>query len=338
MDKIQIANLLLTRRCNLRCDYCSIVKDYPGMPDIYPNMKYYRDHELSYNEWIQILSMLKKNNPNVFLIFYGGEPFLYDGLTELIKYCHKENLHYTIISNNTKEIQPKILQLYHDVGQLEGFTASIDPELYRILHNPNVDYTDDAVVKTLAGYKNLSIIKNEKIAKDVVAEITVTNYNQGMLYDTIKILSLSGIYSSITTIDIKKSPYYDFSTVTDESLLVQKSYIINDQFQKIIEDKSLLVHIPELLMKLYDILPCEMKCNIYKDVHNVTVDCDGTFRLCLRIKGDETPRYSGIFDKDGNIQEGFKEALQFDYENICKGCNHTCLIMSSYFCNQILEH
>ena len=338
MDKIQIVNLLLTRRCNLRCDYCSIVKDYPGMPEIYPNMKYYKEHELSVNEWIQILSMLKKNNPNIFLIFYGGEPFLYDGLSELIQFCHKENLHYTIISNNTKEIQPKILKLYQDVGQLEGFTASIDPCLYRILHYPKIDYSDDAVKKTLQGYENLLKIKSEKIAKDVVAEITVNNYNQVSLYDTVKVLSEAGIYSSITVIDLKKSPYYDFSTVTDVSMLVQKSYMIKDQFEKIIKDNTLLVHIPSLLPKLYDILPCDMKCGIYEDVHNVTIDSDGTFRLCLRIKGDKVPKASLIFDEDGKIKKEFKDSLTSDYYNFCRGCNWTCALMSAYYRNNILEH
>ena len=38
MDTIQIANILLTRRCNLRCDYCSIVRDYAKMPFEYPKI------------------------------------------------------------------------------------------------------------------------------------------------------------------------------------------------------------------------------------------------------------------------------------------------------------
>jgi len=50
---IQIANVLLTRRCNLRCDYCYLVQDYQGKPKEYPDMKYYRDNEKSAQDWIK---------------------------------------------------------------------------------------------------------------------------------------------------------------------------------------------------------------------------------------------------------------------------------------------
>src|ERR1035437_1054674 len=158
MDTVQIANILLTRRCNLRCDYCSIVQDYDGIPKEYPKMQHYKDQELSPSEWIKIIDRLSLNNPNIFFIFYGGEPFLYEGLTEIIKYCHSMNLYYTIISNNTEEVQPKILKLYEDVGQIKGFSASIDPTLYDILNQKN-----HASLKTVVGYNNLRKLKNEDI-------------------------------------------------------------------------------------------------------------------------------------------------------------------------------
>jgi len=342
MDTIQIANILLTRRCNLRCDYCSIVRDYSDIPKEYPKMKHYTNSELEPSEWIRILSKLKLNNPDVFIIFYGGEPFLYPGLTELIKYCHSENINYTIISNNTPAIQLKVIDLFNDVGPIHGFTASIDPNLARYWGQGLENRTDidHSIIKTFEGFRNLKELKDYGIAEDVVAEITVMPDNVKWLYDTVKILSEAGIYSSITTIDMKKSPYYDFSTVDDESLKIPKDDRVAAEFFKILADKSLLVHIPELLLDLYNVLPWEMMCEIYKDLHNVTIDADGNFRLCLRIRGIHTPtvKLDNIFNSDGTIAPFFKSSLKKDYTDHCKGCNWTCMAMSAHFADKIKEH
>jgi len=342
MDKIQIANILLTRRCNLRCDYCAIVRDYEDIPDIYPKMDHYKTSELEPQEWITILKRLKKNNPDVFIIFYGGEPFLYNGLNQIISYCHSESINYTIISNNTEPMHQKIINLYDNVGQIQGFTASIDPILSQYK-----DYIDDhtrtlehSILKTVMGYNNLKRLKDIGVAKDVVAEITVMPENAKWLYDTVKLLSDEGIYSSITTIDLKKSPFYDFSTVDDPSIQISKNDEIAAQFFKILADKSLKVHIPELLLDLYNILPWDMMCNIGDDVHNITIDADGVARLCLRIRGEYTPgiKTENIFDEDGTINAFFKKSMKHDYEKYCKGCNWTCMAMSAHFADKIKEH
>lgn len=339
MNQIQMANILLTRRCNLRCDYCCIVRDYDSMPAAYPAIEHYHKHELLVADWISIISKLAKNNPDIFLIFYGGEPFLYDGLIDLISHCKKMGRNYTIISNNTQEIQPRILELYNATGVIDGFTASIDPDLAKYFKTGLPDKRH-SLKKSFEGYQNLKKLKEDGIAKDVVAEITVTSENIFYLYDTIKILSDAGIYSSITAIDLKKSDYYDFSTVTNKNLLLEKNQKVVEQFDKIKENKSLLVHIPELLIKLYEILPCEMKCSIYEDIHNVTIDSDGTFRLCLRIRGIYTPelKLNNIITMDGAIEPFLQSAMKKDYLDCCLGCNHTCMLMSKFFSEGIINH
>jgi len=340
MDTIQIANILLTRRCNLRCDYCSIVRDYQNMPAEYPLIEQYRDSELEAEEWINIIDRLALNNPGVFLIFYGGEPFLYTGLTQLIQHCHTKNICYTIISNNTEAVQPKILQLYKDVGQIKGFSASVDPELHLYLSGSDQLSKDHAVLKSISGYKNLVELKKNNMALDVVAEITVTSKNYMHLYETIKILSASGIYSSITTIDLKKSNYYDFSTITDKSLLVQKNSEVAKVFMDIMADESLLVHIPQLLIKLYSILPDNMKCQIPQKITNITIDSDGSIRLCLRIRGTNIPEelFFDCIDENGKVTEQFKKLITMDYDKYCVGCNWTCALMSDYFSTSVVIH
>ena len=334
MDKIHIANILLTRKCNLKCSYCHIVKNYKDMPKQYPEMKHYYKNEISPEEWIKILTLLKKNNPNVFCIFYGGEPFLYKGLDKIISYCHDKDIYYTIISNNTEEIKPIIEELVLKVGKLKGFTASVDPILF------SGQTAGDIFYKSKAGFESLVQYKRDGLAEDVVAEITITPETFEFLYKTVKGLSEAGIYSSITAIDDKKSPYYDFSGVEWNQPLLKPTEYVKMSFDAIINDKSLLVHSPEVLNDLYKCLPSKYFCKIFEDVHNVTIDADGTFRLCLRIRGVKTPSYSYnlMLDKNGKVTNLFKEQLGIDYHHYCRNCNWTCMMFTKNYVDKIITH
>jgi hypothetical protein len=156
-------------------------------------------------------------------------------------------------------------------------------------------------------------------------------------------LSAKNIYSSITAVDDQKTPYYDFSNVGPEVLLPQDEYI-RGLFDEIIEGSEkgeLLVHIPGLLNKLYDYLPSTMRCTINEDLHNVSIEPNGAFRLCLRVKGVATTKLTALDDiisKDGTFTPQLIEAIKYDYKKYCKGCNWTCPIMSGDFKEQIIDH
>jgi len=322
---IRIVNWLLTRRCNLQCEYCSIVKNYEGMPKEYPDMKHYIQNEMSTQTVIDGLKKFKAHNPDAFHIWYGGEPLLRKDLPDIINFCNAEDIHYTIISNNTPEIQPMIKRLFEKTGrEIKGFSASIDPVL---------SYKDndlDRVKKSRAGFESLREMMN--YVNDVVAEVTVMKENEDKLYDLVQFLSAQGINSDITFVDIAKSPYYDFSNITDESLLVQKSQQLADQLLKIIGDDNANVHMKyDLIPAIYDILPSNMDCGIEKSLHNVSVDADGTIRLCLRIRGKFAPSMvtlKNLFTESYEINPIAHAAIKRDKKELCKLCNHTCQLMS----------
>ncbi len=335
MNKIQIANILLTRRCNLSCSYCNIVKNYPGKPSKYPGMKYYAKNELSWKKWIDIFKSIQTNNPDVFFILYGGEPFMYADLLPLLKEMHLLSMNYTVITNNTDHVQTKLLKIAESLGQFKGLTSSVDP----LIMDKTIQHTDRAQ-KSRDGLVRLSKLKKDGVADDVVAEITADSENIPHLYDTVKLLSESDIWSSITAIDKQKTEYYDFSSVSDSTMLLEEGEEVWDQFTKIMHDDNLKVHIPDLLSNLYQNLPCSMHCKIYKNIHNVTIEPDGSFRLCLRIRGTETPRenWKQLINSRGEIQSIFWEKLEVDYEKYCLGCNWTCILMSEHYSDNIIDH
>lgn len=323
MDKVRIVNWLLTRRCNLRCDYCSIVRDYESKAPEYPDMKYYLENEMSAETIIEGLRRFKLHNPECFHILYGGEPFLRKDLSDIINYCNKEKIFYTIITNNSEQIRPLIEKLFSKVDYVEGLTSSVDP----IIFNKNA--SGDIVLKSISGIKELT--KFRGFVKDLVAEVTVTNDTVQYLHQLVKDLDSRGISSSITFIDIAKSPYYDFSNVRDRSLLVYPSAKLAEEFRKIFNDK-LNIHMGrELIEKIWGSLPSNMDCKNCHDVRTLTIDADGTIRTCLRIRGVNTPtsiNLSNLFTKENELSPHLKWHLATDRRWYCKKCNWTCPMMA----------
>ena len=330
MDKIRIVNWLLTRRCNLTCDYCAIVKDYPNMPMPYPGMSHYIRNEMDTETVLQGLASFKRHNPNAFHILYGGEPLLRKDLPEIINFCNEHKIFYTIISNNTPEIQPLIKRLWEETDYVEGFTSSVDPIFNEIAADA------DRVRKSVEGLKRLKIIQELGYAKDVVAEITVMNHNQHLLHQLVRELSEVGIYSDITFVDIAKNGYYDFSNVRDYGTLVYPTFELASTMYELLNDESLLIHMKDVLIPtMFDTLPSNMDCHLEQGIHNVSVDADGTIRLCLRIRGTMTPKefhISNLFDihDPRKLAGGFRESIALDKKKACELCNHSCLIMSRH--------
>jgi MoaA/NifB/PqqE/SkfB family radical SAM enzyme len=331
---IQIVNWLLTRKCNLHCDYCAIVKDYHNKPKEYPDMKHYIKNEMDTTTVINGLAKFKKHNPNCFHIFYGGEPLLRKDLAEILRFCNRHNIYYTVISNNTEEIQPLIKKLVNDVGEIKGFTASIDP----IIVDSNT-LLSDRLRKSKQGFEFL--LEMKEFCKDVVAEITVLQEDQHLLYKLVKSLSSYGINSDITFVDIAKNPYYDFSNIISPQSLVLRTPELAYQMMELLVNDSVDVHMKDYLIPAtYAILPSNMDCKIEENLHNVSIDADGSVRLCLRIRGVKTPQYVNVFDlidADGSINKIAHRLIQEDKAEYCELCNHTCHLMSKYINDENLD-
>jgi len=246
-------------------------------------MGYYHENEKPPEFWIHLIDRLNYSNNKLFIIVYGGEPLLYEGLSRIVKHLNEKGIGYTIISNQTQKIFQRILKLYEEVGALGGVTGSIDPI---IANTQSVD--SDRLMKSKLGLEHLYNLKLNNITSDVVAELTITPDDIPFVRDTVGILSGLGIYTSITAVDDSKSEYYDFSNV-DKSYLVQPTSEIKSLFNDLKDESRYLIHIPELLNDLFNALPSRMRCDIYKNIHNVTIDADGSLRLCLRIRGVKTP-------------------------------------------------
>lgn len=335
---INIASLILTRKCNLKCEYCRISGDidYILAPREYKRSTYYYGNEKEPNFWIDVIDRLRRHNKDIFFILFGGEPFMYDGLSEIVKEMNFMGCYYTIISNCT--MVEEIKNFFDDVGSVMGFTASIDPGFW-ICGDRGHEGT-----KSIVGFEMLKYLIRENAVADPVAEVVVDNDNIIYLEETVKRLSEAGITSSISTLDIAKNNYYDFSSITVTDQLVSKSDYTKKVFDNIING-NYKVHMKEVvLQKIYDILPAELDCELEKDFNNMSIDSDGVIRLCSRIRGREVPKFkvSEIIDENGNIIQKiflpFMLSCEQDKQTLCNGCSWTCQMMSKIDPERIKNH
>jgi len=331
---VRIVNWLLTRRCNLRCEYCGIVK----VKSVGKPISHFNKNEISTERVITLLNKFRTYNPNIFHIFYGGEPFLRSDLSDIIKFCNENDILYTIISNCTLDIRDKIFNVMNDVGGFRGFTGSVDPT---ILMGPNNSHS---VLKSSNAFRFLMTMR--KYVNDVVAEVTMTEESISYTYELIKMLSDVGIYSSLGAIDINKNYTYDFSAYSDKKWLIKDSTKLKELFFKLMIDDSLLIHMKdEILPSLFRHISSDYDCGMgHLSIHNLTIDADGSIRTCLRMRGEEIP----ILFNDTNIlcpsdNNGFKLSSYFyiamnSERSHCEGCNHTCAMMSRYIDENEDEH
>lgn len=328
MSEIKIASLILTRRCNAQCDYCRISGDidYIISPSCYGGSNYYYNNEKKPDFWIDNINRLYSHNPDIFFILFGGEPLLYDGIIDIVKHLNNIEANYTIISNCID--QYRIDELLENVGSVRGFTASVDPGYWI-----DFDDSDYEKVKSKMGFNTLKYLIENNFVEDPVAEITVDNNNIQYLEETIKRLDSIGVTSDITIVDISKNNYYDFSSIISEEYIPKQCEEVKEIFDRLINSGYKIHMKEELLSRIYQILPANLDCKLGETIHNINIDSDGMLRLCLRIRGIDVPKFylSEVLKEDGSwndLEDSLKLTYLKDKSSLCKGCNHTCQLMS----------
>jgi len=81
------ANVMLTRRCNMTCPGCGVIKHF------YP--------ELTTAQWKKTFTILKKLGIK-FVQIYGGEPTIRNDLSDIIRHCNNIALPYTVVTNSKR--------------------------------------------------------------------------------------------------------------------------------------------------------------------------------------------------------------------------------------------
>jgi MoaA/NifB/PqqE/SkfB family radical SAM enzyme len=299
--RIDVTNILLTRRCNLGCPQCRISKNYPNSPYVLPTK------ELDANAWVEFIENLDAK----FHTIYGGEPMLYPQINELVSLLNRKGILYTLISNGTLLDKLRVVP-YGLSLSCDGFWLGMD-EMNK--------------ARSISAYKLLPEWKKRGVV-DAVAVFTMNAFNYLSVFFTVSYFSLHRVVTEVTLLDQPKNEWYDLAEGWKEGNLQNIPKCEFDWvMDKLAEMKrnDYLIHnnFPFFeLAKVYgysDNYVCKEPWRI------LSVDCDGSLRLCYRIKGKRTPQ---LTVKDLDREEAVKFAMLSDKEELCRGCNWNCIMMA----------
>jgi MoaA/NifB/PqqE/SkfB family radical SAM enzyme len=138
--KIIESSVYLTRKCNLACQYCKIIKT--TLPE-----------ELTTRQWVEAFDILESLGIR-FVNIAGGEPTILKGLGKMVAHLNnKTSMRYSIVSNSI--FNDRKLDELVDAG-LKTFVASVD-----VIEDNHGDL--GSIRKSSAGLKMLKKLQNRNV-------------------------------------------------------------------------------------------------------------------------------------------------------------------------------
>lgn len=190
--KLEKVWLELRKSCNMSCIHC-----YNSSNPKAEN----KCQLMTKNKWFEIIEQLKEYNPKT-VILIGGEPLMYDGVDEIIKYIRK-NIKNTVIvlySNLTLLTKEFICILKENdvkvVTSIYGSTASIHDKIttvngsfnktvkgIKLLKDNNISIKANVVLMSINenDIENTKVLIKELTGKDTKVDI-VRNVKPGLEY------------------------------------------------------------------------------------------------------------------------------------------------------------
>ena len=129
--------IYLTNNCNQRCKHCYM---YAGDISI---------EELGVDEWKGVLSDFKDNGGEG-VTFTGGEPTVYRGFEEIVRYAHEQELSITILSNGIAWDERKISSISSMIDEIQISLDGYDPQSYHAVRQTDGFEKALATVKAFA--------------------------------------------------------------------------------------------------------------------------------------------------------------------------------------------
>lgn len=300
-NKIVKAEILISRKCHLKCTGCAMATGYENTRTI--------------EEWKEgLLNAMKLGCK--FFAFYGAEPFEeFEKLAELVSFSENElKIPCTVITNGVDVFFEDKLRYLYRKG-LKSLTMSYTPAT-----------TDKAVsVKSDQAKKYLEEWANLKGIRDAAAVVTITPENFHLLPATIEMMSGKGIWTffDIMQFDIGKIGSKCAEYISDLDVFRTFKYeLFEDIFKEIdtMSREGFLVHpTTDYFMRVLNAKKTGKlwNCADYDEFPSwITIDCDGSVRPC-----DDFCEYSDLDML--NLYKGFDEwsiKQKESVKNKCTGC------------------
>jgi len=312
--KIIESSIYLTRKCNLACRYCKIIKTV--LPE-----------ELTIERWMEAFRIMDGLGIR-FVNIAGGEPTIVKGLGRLIRYLNDEtNMRYSIVSNSI--FGEKKLDEIVDAG-LKTFVASVD-----VLEGKVDDLGSN--MKSGAGLKMLEKLKARGVP-ELCGNIVINGKNIDNVMPVVRYLNDHGFWASVCAIVWGKGDKWDKTEGEDDNEGYRLTGAHREKVAGIIDELLEMKKAGALILPtegyLRDLITYGIegnwKCYKKKDSPyppRLFVDADGSVMSCINFRGKTAAKYS-IFDfKDPLKYESFIREWWDDVSE-CPGCYWSTMYMA----------
>jgi MoaA/NifB/PqqE/SkfB family radical SAM enzyme len=287
----------LTRRCNLSCSYCKI----------YDNSRERMERELTVAQWKEILDKFMAHGHQHF-VFTGGEPFLYQGLPELIAYASERAM--TSLITNTTYLDAR---RFASVAPLDFITFSFDT------------MRPDGMLEKHSAPR-LALIARECRRYDIVpsAIVTVTSQNVGEVEAMVRALDDHGISAMLSLIHSSDDPHFDFRAHTPELEFrtdAQKAALreLQERLKALKREGVRLTESNRFIDGMIDYAEGRFQIDCPAAEQFFTIDYDGYIKAC-----HDTPA-SGVHALDWHDYEAMRKAVRASVKPDCN-CYYNCYV------------
>ena len=257
--KLTGVGLLLTRRCNLACDYCQVIRS--GAPTT-----------LTPSQWNRIIDRFVQHRHRHFVLT-GGEPLLYDGVDEVIRHASRKAL-VSLITNGTL-LTPETLER---LAGLDFLTISFDT-LSRDLpgaKNRLPDIRD--MVREAADRSGFSISTITTITRRNLREApAIIEWVLAAGFTAMVSVIHAGKTGNVSTHEFRRPLGHQNAIPEEDRALVRETtsrlLALKDRYPNFAESREFIRGIPDFLEGRFQ-MPCHAG-DAYMEVNN-----DGTIMAC----------------------------------------------------------
>jgi MoaA/NifB/PqqE/SkfB family radical SAM enzyme len=284
----------------MNCKYCDI-KNSKGL-----------GKELTGDQWIEVFDILTNDLGVEFNLLLGNEPLtMGDEFVKIVKHLSDKKIHYAVYSTSPKKLFNEYKDKLIEAG-LNNYSCGFD----------SLKRTDSIGIKSKRGFDAL-IEMRKKGVEDIHLQLTLSKINLDEVIELAELATKNDIWFGVSPLHWNKDGKYDFFPKKEEL----NDFIIEDRekYYKIIDELKRLTEEGKIKMQIHpkgfdDIkkYALDMSWHCSKPII-ITVDSDGSLRLCGYRKGERVPKMT-IFDlKDKDKFEEYKRLWKLDCDE-CPGC------------------
>jgi MoaA/NifB/PqqE/SkfB family radical SAM enzyme len=304
---IPSASVNLTRRCNLTCGYCNVIRtQFP--------------RELSAEEWMRAFAVMDRIGIQS-VTLSGGEPTVVPELPDLLRFLRKRTrLRCLLVSNSTFE--DRLARVYAEAG-LDGYVTSIDT-----LGGHAVD--ESSRIKSEAAWGKLELFRALGVPL-LAVNMLVHHGNLAEIPEIVERLTGMGVAVHPVILHWGAPPpgqpanyWQNRSPDSLMKLLPCDQSRIEEVSRRLVQMKRdgylLYASEPFLADMAHHAVGLDWHCHPYP--RKLRVDADGAISCCQDIRGAVADRYR-IFDlEDPERLAAFLEDWSRD-SRPCPGCFYT---------------